>query len=186
MANSCNKKLVFFDATQSGELISRLGSDTTVVKQAIATSWAEVVLGMVKLSIAIGLMVSISPSLASLTVTSTVVIFVLCIPFGRLLGKLSKEFQDKLGQAQSWPTEILGAMRTVQSFVAEEKEAHRYASLIGTNLVMLFVVVPNGVQRVLGGKFPSDCGGTSRLLSIRLFPKFSKNVKIISFKFLLI
>ena len=147
------QEIGFFDATQSGELISRLGSDTTVVKQAIATSWAEVVLGMVKLSIAIGLMVSISPSLASLTVTSTVVIFVLCIPFGRLLGKLSKEFQDKLGQAQSWPTEILGAMRTVPSFVAEEKEAHRYASLIGTNLVMLFVVVPNGVQRVLGGKF---------------------------------
>ena len=135
-AQLLQQEIGFFDATQSGELISRLGSDTTVVKQAIASSWAEVVLGMVKLGIAIGLMVSISPSLASLTVTSTVVIFVLCIPFGRLLGKLSKEFQDKLGQAQSWPTEILGAMRTVQSFVAEEKEAHRYASLIGTNLAV--------------------------------------------------
>ena len=89
---------------------------------------------MVKWGIAIGLVVSISPSPASLTVGNTVVIFVLCIPFGRLLGQLSKEFQDKLGQAQSWPTEILGAMRTVQSFVAEEKEAHHYASLIGTNL----------------------------------------------------
>ena len=35
-------------------------------------------------------------------------------------------------------------------------------------------------------RFRSDCGGTSRLLSIRLFPNFPKNVKIISFKFLLI
>lgn len=126
------QEIAFFDATKSGELVSRLGSDTTVVKRAISSSWAEVLLGFVRLIAAISLMFWISGKLAAVTLGSTFAIFMLCLPFGRYLGKLSKMYQDTLGEAQNYPTETIGAMRTVQSFAAEEREAKRYASKIGT------------------------------------------------------
>ena len=131
-SNILRQEIAFFDATKSGELISRLGSDTTVIKQAISNSWHEVLLGFIRLLASITLMFWISPQLAAVTIGSTFAIFLLCLPFGQAMGKLSKLYQDTLGEAQNYPTETIGAMRTVQSFAAEEREAKRYASLIGT------------------------------------------------------
>jgi len=130
-AGMLRQEIAFFDATQSGELVSRLGSDTTVVKQAISSSWAEVSLGLVKLVATITLMCWISPALAGVTLGSTLAVFLVCAPIGKYMGKLSKQYQDVLGEAQNYPTEILGAIRTVQSFTAEERESERYISKIG-------------------------------------------------------
>lgn len=47
------------------------------------------------------------------------------------MGRLSKEYQDILGQAQNHSTEAIGSMRTVQAFAAEQKEISRYLSKIG-------------------------------------------------------
>jgi len=131
-ASMLKQEVAFFDATKSGELVSRLGSDTMIVKRAIASSWAEVSLGFVKLLATLALMFSLSPKLAGLTVGSTLGVFLVCLPFGRKLGKLSKAYQETLGEAQNLPTEVLGAVRTVKSFGAENREAGRYESIIGT------------------------------------------------------
>jgi ABC-type multidrug transport system fused ATPase/permease subunit len=125
------QEIAFFDATQSGELVSRLGSDTMLVKRAIASSWAEVVLGFLRLVATLALMFVISPKLAGWTIGSTFTVFVACLPFGKTMGKLSKAYQETLGEAQNFPTEVIGAMRTVKSFGAEEREAHRYQQKIG-------------------------------------------------------
>jgi len=130
-ASILQQEIAFFDATKSGELVSRLGSDTMVVKRAIASSWAEVVLGLIRLVATLALMFLISPKLAGLTVGSTFGVFIVCLPFGRKMGKLSKAYQEVLGEAQNFPTEVIGAMRTVKSFGAETREAGRYSEKIG-------------------------------------------------------
>ena len=72
-----------------------------------------------------------SPKLAGVTHGSTFLLFSLCIPFGNIIGALSRQYQDALGEVQTYSTESLGAMRTVQSFAAEDRERHRYANKIG-------------------------------------------------------
>ena len=47
------------------------------------------------------------------------------------MAKLSKEYQDILGLAQTHSTEAIGSMRTVQAFAAEPKELQRYNAKIG-------------------------------------------------------
>jgi ATP-binding cassette subfamily B protein len=66
------------------------------------------------------------------------VVFFFAVPFGRLIGALSKAYQDVLGEAQTSSTEALGAMRTVQSFAAEERESARYLDKIGDPAVFKF------------------------------------------------
>lgn len=125
------QEIAFFDEHQSGELVSRLGSDTALLSEGTSKALPEVAIGLIKVIVSIAIMFWISPKLAGVMIGFVVLILVVCVPFGKLLGRLSRKYQDKLGQAQNYSTEALGAMRTVQSFAAEAREEERYASRIG-------------------------------------------------------
>jgi len=125
------QEIAFFDEHKSGELVSRLGSDTTLLQQVISQSIPEALLGVIKGIISIALMFFLSPRLAGVSLGSVVVIFLVAAPLGQTLGRLSKAYQDVLGQAQTHSTEAFGSMRTVQAFAAEEKEINRFGKKIG-------------------------------------------------------
>jgi ABC-type multidrug transport system fused ATPase/permease subunit len=125
------QEIAFFDGTQSGELVSRLGNDAAVLEEGISTALPETAIGAITITVAVGIMFWISPSLAGLMIGFVVITMVATVPFGISLGKLSKAYQDVLGTAQTYCTEALGAIRTVQSFAAEDKERARYQTAIG-------------------------------------------------------
>ena len=125
------QEIAFFDEHKSGELVSRLGSDTTLLQTATSQSIPQFVLGIVKLFVSVGLMFWISLKLAGLTIGGVFVIFIIAVPFGKVIGRLAKSYQDQLSVAQTRSTESLQAMRTVQCFAAEERERQRYMSKIG-------------------------------------------------------
>lgn len=125
------QEIGFFDTHKSGELVSRLGSDTTLLQSVVSESLPNVVSELLKTVSAMALMFYISPKLAGLALGGVLVIFMIGLPMGTLLGKLSKAYQDVLGQAQTHSTEAIGSMRTVQAFAAEKKELERYSGKIG-------------------------------------------------------
>ena len=125
------QEIAFFDEHKSGELVSRLGSDTTLLQTVVSTSLPEVLTQLVKAVAGLFLMFYISPKLAGLALGGVSIIFVICLPTGQLMGSLSKAYQDVLGSAQNHSTEAIGSMRTVQAFAAERKEILRYAGKIG-------------------------------------------------------
>eukprot|EP00560_Eucampia_antarctica_P008296 CAMPEP_0197825950 /NCGR_PEP_ID=MMETSP1437-20131217/2972_1 /TAXON_ID=49252 ORGANISM="Eucampia antarctica, Strain CCMP1452" /NCGR_SAMPLE_ID=MMETSP1437 /ASSEMBLY_ACC=CAM_ASM_001096 /LENGTH=686 /DNA_ID=CAMNT_0043426179 /DNA_START=390 /DNA_END=2450 /DNA_ORIENTATION=- len=126
-----SQEISFFDNTQSGELVSRLGSDTALLQTATSKSLSGATIAFIRICVSLSLMFWISPKLAGLTIGMTVSIFIPSIPFGKFLGSLSKRYQDLLGKAQTRSTEALGSMRTVQSFAAEDREAARYEDIVG-------------------------------------------------------
>ena len=71
------------------------------------------------------------------------------------MGRLSKKYQDVLGQAQTVSTEAIGSMRTVQAFAAEKKEQHRYNSKIGNPDEIPFWWPPKQVTTYRVGFFKS-------------------------------
>ena len=125
------QEIGFFDTHKSGELVSRLGSDTALLQQGTSSAIPEVVLGFLKTLIAVAIMFWISPKLAGVMIGFVFVILMICVVFGGLLSKLAKKYQDVLGEAQTYSTEALGAMRTVQSSCAEGREERRYAIAVG-------------------------------------------------------
>ena len=130
-ASILRQEIAFFDEHKTGELVSRLGSDTTLLQTVISFSIPEVAVGFIKAVTAIVLMFIISAKLAALSLGGVIVIFLFAIPIGKKLGVLSKDYQDELGQAQTHSTEAFGSMRTVQSFAAEKKEMARFERKIG-------------------------------------------------------
>lgn len=125
------QEIAFFDDHRTGELLSRLTSDTSLLQGGTSQALPEVLLGIVKLVVSIGLMFWISPQLAAVTLGGVLAIFVFCVPYGKWIGYLSRQYQDVLGTAQTYAAEALGSMRTVQSFAAERREHERYRDIIG-------------------------------------------------------
>lgn len=126
-----SQEIAFFDEHKSGELVSRLGSDTSLLQHVISFSIPEALLGVIKTIVAIALMFWISPALAGVSIGSVFIIMVIALPMGQLLGRLSKDYQTVLADAQTYSTEAFGSMRTVQAFAAEDKEVRRFGKRIG-------------------------------------------------------
>jgi ABC-type multidrug transport system fused ATPase/permease subunit len=74
-------------------------------------------------------MFAISAELTGMILGVAFVLVAATVPFGKLIGKMSRRYQDALGEAQTASTEALGSIRTVRAFVAEEAEVERYAPL---------------------------------------------------------
>ena len=120
------QEIAFFDEYKTGDLISRLGTDTTLLQSAISLSVPEAISGFIKTIIALTLMFVISAKLAAVALGGVALVFVFSVPLGKTLASLSKDYQSELGEAQTHSTEAISAIRTVQSFAAESKETKRF------------------------------------------------------------
>jgi ATP-binding cassette subfamily B protein len=120
----------FFEVTRTGEVLSRLTADTTLV-QSIAG---------VNLSITLRSLISIVGSLVMLAVTSlkltaiiVVLIPLLIVPLvllGRRVRRLSRDSQDRIADTGGLADETLNAIQTVQAFTLEELNASRYGDAV--------------------------------------------------------
>jgi ATP-binding cassette subfamily B protein len=121
----------FFEVTKTGEVLSRLTTDTTLIQS----------LSGAGLSILLRSIVSFVGSLVLLLLTSlklALIIFAL-IPlmllpmllFGRRVRRLSRDSQDRVADTSGLAGETLNAIQTVQSFTLEELHGRRYDDAVG-------------------------------------------------------
>ena len=118
---------VFFETLRTGEVQSRLSSDTTLIQALIGSS---ISLGLRNSLLFVGalmLMIWSSPTLASIIVGLLVAVVVPILVVGRRVRRLSRDSQDKLADTGALANETLNAMQTVQSYVREDRESERYA-----------------------------------------------------------
>jgi putative ABC transport system ATP-binding protein len=116
----------FFDANRVGDLISRLGADTTIVGKSITQNLSDGLRALVSGSAGLAMMTWTSPHLTS-------VLFVMLPPlaggaffFGRAIRNLSRQIQKNLGTLTKIAEERLGNVKTSQAFVGEGPEVGRY------------------------------------------------------------
>src|SRR5690606_41221507 len=104
----------FFDAVQSGEIVSRLTADTTQIKSAVGAT-ASVALRNVILGFgALAMMVVTSPKLSGLVIAAIPLVIVPLVAFGRSVRGRSRAAQDMLAAANAYAGEQIGALRTLQ------------------------------------------------------------------------
>lgn len=122
--------LTFFEVTRTGEVLSRLTADTTLV-QAISG---------VNLSITLRSILNLIGALAMLALTSArlMAVILVLIPLvigplivvGRQVRRLSRATQDRIADTSSLVDETLNAIQTIQAFTLEELQSHRYADAV--------------------------------------------------------
>ena len=117
---------VFYDTAQSGELVSRLTADTTQMKSAFGSSASTALRNFFMFIGAIGMMIYTSPKLSGLVLVAIPVIVLPLVMSGRTVRQRSRAAQDTLAEATAYAAESLGAMRTMQAFVAEKATVGRF------------------------------------------------------------
>lgn len=120
----------FFETTQTGEVLSRLTTDTTLIQAVVGSSLS---LGLRNLLLALGgvaMLVTTSPVLSAYIIATLVVVVVPIVTFGRRVRKLSRASQDKVANASALAGEVLNAMPTVQSYTQEVHEAQRFGAAV--------------------------------------------------------
>jgi ATP-binding cassette subfamily B protein len=118
----------FFETTQTGEVLSRLTTDTTLVQTVVGSSLS---MGLRNLVMGVGAMVMLivtNPVVMAQVLGILVLVVLPSIFFGRRVRKLSRASQDRVADTSAIAAEVLNAIPVVQSYVQEGREAGRFAA----------------------------------------------------------
>ncbi|XP_016369984.1 ATP-binding cassette sub-family B member 9-like [Sinocyclocheilus rhinocerous] len=131
-----HQEIGFFDANHTGDITSRLTSDTTQVSDLISQNVNLFLRSFVK---AVGIfifMFGMSWKLSVVTIMGFPYIAVVSKLYGEYYKKLTKDVQTALAQANKVAEETISAMRTVRSFANEDQEADSYYSRLQEMFVL--------------------------------------------------
>ena len=120
----------FYDKTKSGELVSRLTADTTMIKSAAGATTSMALRNLVLLMGAIPGMVWTSPRLSAFVLIAIPLIVGPLIVWGRQVQQRSAQAQDTLAEATAYASESIQATRTVQAFANETLVTGRFGSAV--------------------------------------------------------
>ncbi|MGI4813326.1 MAG: ABC transporter transmembrane domain-containing protein [Janthinobacterium lividum] len=120
----------FFETTQTGEVLSRLTTDTTLIQVVVGTSLSTGLRNFFMLTGGVAMLVVTSPTLSSYIIVTLVVVVAPIVIFGRRVRRLSRASQDKVANASAMAGEVLNAMPTVQSYRQEAFEARRFGGAV--------------------------------------------------------
>ncbi|MCO4052556.1 MAG: ATP-binding cassette domain-containing protein [Bosea sp.] len=117
----------FFDRTRSGEIVSRLSTDTTKIQSAFGASASIALRNLLLFAGATVMMIITSPRLSMLVLGAIPLIVLPLVLSGRGVRKRARIAQDRLADASAYATEAIGAARTMQAFGAEAETTRRFA-----------------------------------------------------------
>ena len=120
----------FFEVTRSGEVLSRLTTDTTLIQAVVGTSISMALRNALLFIGGLAMMFVTSVKLSSIIIVLLVVVVLPIIAFGRRVRRLSRDSQDRVADASAMAGEILNAMPTVQAFTHEAIESDRFRASV--------------------------------------------------------
>ncbi len=110
----------FFERIMTGEVLSRITTDTTLILSVISSSVSVALRNLLILVGGLIFMLATSLKLAALVLLLVPLVIVPIILLGRRLRGLSRENQDKIAQSSGTASETLQAAQTVQAFTHED------------------------------------------------------------------
>jgi len=119
-------ELDFYVRRRVGELISRLSSDVTQVRQMLTQTLTSLLSSLLSLIGSIIVLFLLSPNLLVVVLVLAPAIVVIAVVFARPLRRLSTRVQDSIAASTTTAEEALSGIRVVKSFGREEWERHRY------------------------------------------------------------
>ena len=171
----------FFERNRSGEVLSRLTADTTLVRTVVGST-ASLALRSAFTGIgATAMLVVTSPALSGLVLLAIPLTALPILGFGRWVRRLSRASQDRLADTNVFAGEALGHIQTVQAYTHEDADRGRYrevveeafraarlrlqarAGLTSLGIFLVFALITGilwvGAQAVLGGEMsPGELG----------------------------
>ncbi|TNE43982.1 MAG: ATP-binding cassette domain-containing protein [Sphingomonadales bacterium] len=121
----------YFEENRPSEIAARMTADTAIIDQVVGSTISIALRNLVTGFGGIAYLFTIAPKLTAYLLLGIPIILLPILIFGRRVRRLSRLSQDRLADIGSNTSEVMGAMRIVQAFGQEEREAERFASTVG-------------------------------------------------------
>jgi ATP-binding cassette subfamily B protein len=131
-----DQEIAFFDERRTGELTSRLASDTATLQSAVSANVSMALRHLASMVGAIALLAFTSPRLTLVMLAVVPPVAVGGVRYGRRVRRLARDVQDALAEAGEIAEETISGVRTVRAFDAEEREVRRYRAAIDRALAV--------------------------------------------------
>jgi len=120
----------YFEENRPSEIASRLTSDTGLIEQVVGTTVSVALRNSFTGVGGLIFLFTISPKLTGMLMLGIPVIIMPIVILGRRVRNFSRTSQDRIADVGSIATETLGAMKIVQAFGQEEREAARFSAAV--------------------------------------------------------
>lgn len=158
----------FFETTKTGEVLSRLTTDTTLLQSVIGSSASIALRNALNLVGGVIMLFITNPRLTTFVLLLVPVVVVPILVFGRRVRKLSRASQDRVADIGAFAEESINAIRTVQAYTHEAEDSRRFTGEVNnafevaekrirmrgflTAVVILLVFGAIGVILWIGGR----------------------------------
>ena len=185
----------FFETTQTGEVLSRLTTDTTLVQTVVGSSFSMGLRSTVMGLGALAMLIWTNPWIMAQVLGVLLLVVAPSVWFGRRVRRLSRASQDRVADSSAIAAEVLNAIPVVQGYTAEQRETARFAaateSAFGTarrriaarSTLMGFIIVATsaallwglyqGTQAVIAGQVSAGHLGQTVVYIIMLASSFA-------------
>ncbi len=126
--------IAFFEITRTGELLSRLTADTTLLQTVIGTTVSFLIRNMLTATGGFTLLILTSPSLTAYVAASLVFVVAPILLLGRRVRVMARETQAKVGALNAEAEEYIYAIRAVKALTLEEEAATRFGVAVNAAL----------------------------------------------------
>ncbi|KAH7098295.1 P-loop containing nucleoside triphosphate hydrolase protein [Auriculariales sp. MPI-PUGE-AT-0066] len=131
---SALRQEVEFVEKGEGDILSRLGTDSSIVGDSVTQNLSDGLRAIVMSAAGLGAMFYISPTLTMLMLGVIPPVSVGAVLYGRYIKKLSNSTQEAIGDMTKVAQEALSALRTVQATNAQKQEDARFSDRINVVL----------------------------------------------------
>ncbi len=123
----------FFEVTRTGEVLSRLTNDTTLVQSVAGVNLSITLRSLVTLAGGLVMLAFTSARLTGFILVLIPAVLVPLLVYGRRVRRLTRATQDRVADASGLAGETLNAIQTVQAFTLERQAAARFDEAVTTS-----------------------------------------------------
>ena len=125
----------FFERTKTGEILSRINTDTTLVETVVGSTFSITLRSTVTFIGAAIMMIISSPKLAAMIALIIPLVVIPIALTGRRIRDLSNTAQEKIAASSALATETINAMHTVQAYAQEKAENKRFHQAVTDSVI---------------------------------------------------
>ncbi|WP_394581989.1 ABC transporter ATP-binding protein [Cytobacillus firmus] len=176
----------YFDQQSSGQTVSRVVNDTSIVRELITSHFPQFITGIISIIGAIIILLVMDWKMTLLMLTSVPITLAIMIPLGRKMTKISRGLQDETAIFTGNITQTLGEIRLMKSSTAEQNEEEkgldgidkllgyglreaRIFAMIGPTMYLIMMVVIVMIIAYGGMRVASGSMSTGSLVAFLLY-----------------
>ncbi|MEA3061010.1 MAG: ATP-binding cassette, subfamily bacterial [Sphingomonadales bacterium] len=120
----------YFEENRPSEIASRLTADTTIIEQVVGTTMSVALRNVLMGIGGVAYLFALAPKLAAMLLIGIPVVVLPITVFGRRVRAISRQSQDRVADVGAMVDEVLGAMKIVQAFGQQGREAIRFEAAV--------------------------------------------------------